>query len=126
MNLDDVFKSNYLKASDLQGREPTVTISKYTMEKLGDDQKLVIYFQNKDKGMVCNKTNANRIAYYYTGNLDNWIGKQIILGTELVDFQGKSSEALRVKGKPATADTPAQAVKADAPFDGNDDTGIPF
>ncbi|TPM41404.1 hypothetical protein [Mesorhizobium sp. B2-3-4] len=117
MNLNDAFPSNYLKSDDLKGREVKVTIANYKMEKLGDETKLVLFFEGKDKGMVCNKTNANRIAHFYGQNLDGWKGKEILLGTELVDFQGKTTEALRVKGgsKPSSDDG--------APFD---DSEIPF
>ncbi|MBN9219557.1 MAG: hypothetical protein J0I79_16550 [Mesorhizobium sp.] len=111
MNLNDAFPSNYLKSDDLKGREVKVTIADYKMEKLGDDDKLVLFFEGKDKGMVCNKTNANRIALFYGSDLDAWKGKEILLGTELVDFQGKSTLALRVKGgaKPSANES--------APFD---------
>lgn len=120
MKLNQAFPSNYLKADDLQGRETTVTIRECKMEKMGDEDKLCIRFQGKDKGMICNKTNANRIAHYYGDDTDNWIGKQVILGVELVDYQGKTTEAIRVKGA-VKADATAPA-KADAPFDDE----IPF
>jgi hypothetical protein len=118
MKLNQVFPSNYLKADDLQGREAKVTIRDCKMEKMGDEDKLCIHFVGKDKGMICNKTNANRIAHYFGDDTDGWIGKQIILGVELVDFQGKTTEAIRVKGKVEGVAAPV----ADAPFDDS----IPF
>ncbi|ACI54426.1 hypothetical protein Rleg2_1132 [Rhizobium leguminosarum bv. trifolii WSM2304] len=126
MNLNDVFPSNYLKAADLQGRDVNVTIKTYGLEKLGEEQKLVLYFQGKEKGLVCNRTNADRIAHYYGADLDQWMGKQLTLGTELVSFQGKTSEAIRVKGRPsapAEGASAAPAATADRPFD---DQTIPF
>lgn len=122
MKLNDVFPSNYLKASDLNGREVTVTISKFSLEKLGDEQKLVLYFAGKEKGLVCNRTNADRVAFYFGDDLDHWIGKSITLGTELVSFQGKTNEAIRVKGKAGDAQAPATPTAEGAPF--ND--SIPF
>ena len=97
MKLNEVFPSNYVKADDLKGRDVTVVISGATMEKLGNDQKLVLHFQGKDKGMVCNKTNANRIAYLYGEDTDAWVGREIILCSEFVEFQGKTVKGLRVK-----------------------------
>lgn len=119
MKLDAVFPSNYIKAGDLQGRDVTVTIRECKIEKLGEDQKLVTYFAGKEKGLVTNRTNADRIAHYHGNDTDGWIGKQIILGTELVTFQGKTSEALRVKGlpRPQLAPAPVLAGPVDAPFD---------
>jgi hypothetical protein len=97
VKLNEVFPSNYVKADDLKGREVSVVISEAKMEKLGSDTKLVIYFQNKDKGMVCNKTNANRIAYLYGEDTDDWIGKEIVLASEFVEYQGKTVKGLRVR-----------------------------
>jgi hypothetical protein len=129
MKMNDVFPSNFLKSEDLQGREVNVIINTYKMETVGSDNRLVIYFKGKEKGFVCNKTNADRIAHYYSDDLDNWIGKGILLGTELVTFQGKTSEAIRVKGKamaPSQAAQAPQPVQATQPFDEPDSEGIPF
>ena len=62
MNINDAFPSNYVKCGDLQGRDVTVTIDKVVMEKLGDDDKPVIYFRGTPKGLALNKTNASRIG----------------------------------------------------------------
>lgn len=110
MLLNDVFPSKYVKAADLKGREVTVVIASVDIEKIGDDRKLVVYFQGKEKGLVTNKTNANRISLLYGEDTDGWIGKEIMLGTDFVDFQGKSVEAIRVKppAKRTAAATPPQ------------------
>lgn len=119
MKLDQVFPSNFLKAGDLQGRDVPVTIRECKIEKLGEDQKLVTYFAGKEKGLVTNRTNADRIAHYHGNDTDGWVGKQILLGTELVTFQGKTSEALRVKGIPRIPlnAAPVPTGPVDAPFD---------
>ena len=97
MNVNDIFPSKFLKATDLKGRHVTVTIADCVMEQLGDNRKLVLYFEGKDKGMVCNRTNADRIAYLYSPDTDNWIGKAITIFPDMVNFQGKTMEALRVR-----------------------------
>lgn len=102
MKLNEVFPSNYLKADDLKGARPTVVIKEAQMELLGKENKLILYFENKDKGMVCNKTNAGRISDLYGDDTEDWIGKPILLTSEYVDFQGKSMKALRVQ-PPASA-----------------------
>jgi hypothetical protein len=58
---------------------------------------------------VVNRTNADRIAHYHGNNTDGWIGKQVLLGTELVTFNGKTNEALRIKGLPRTGSVPQAA-----------------
>lgn len=97
MDLNDVFGGSSLKAADLKGHEPVVRITRVEMKKFDNGNKLVIAFAGKEKVLICNKTNANRIAHYYGSNTDNWIGRDIQLYTDLVDFQGKPTEAIRVR-----------------------------
>jgi len=100
MNASDLFPSKWLKASDLKGREPAVCIAGYRLETIGQsqDKKAVLYFQNIKKGLVLNKTNTERIAHCYGDDMDDWVGKEVILYTDTVAFQGKQVEAIRVKG----------------------------
>lgn len=98
INVNDAFPSKYLKAADLQGRQVSVAMANVAYEKMGDDTKLVLYFAGKDKGLVLNKTNANNIAAIYGQDTDGWIGKSVVLVEALVDFQGRSVPAIRVRG----------------------------
>ena len=97
MDIGSAFATKYLKASDLQGRDVTVKMGRVEQEKIGDDQKLILYFQGKEKGMVLNKTNANSIADVYGGETNDWYGQTIILFEQMVDFQGKRVPGLRVR-----------------------------
>jgi hypothetical protein len=115
MKVADVFPSNYIKADDLQGREVPVVIADAKIEKLGNDQKLILYFQHKDKGMVCNKTNANRIAYLYGEDTDGWLGRPIILCSEFVEFQGRTVKGLRIKPPANGAASPAAPASPPRP-----------
>ena len=62
-NANDYFPSQFLKASDLKGRQVTVTIDRIEYEPVGREKtmKPVIYFVGKEKGMVMNRTNCNAI-----------------------------------------------------------------
>lgn len=125
MELSNVFGGDSLKAADLKGSEPTVTISNVEMKKFDNGNKLVISFEGKKKTLVCNKTNANRIAYAFGTNTDNWIGREITLFTDLVDFQGNTVEAIRVRAKKeAPPARPSSAEMADRRGDMDDE--IPF
>lgn len=98
MNINEAFPSKYLKASDLQGGQPTVTISHVTVEEVGEtDRKPVIYFVGKEKGIVLNKTNATNIGDAYGPDTDEWTGKKVTLFTAWVDFNGRSVEAIRIR-----------------------------
>lgn len=109
MKTGDAFPSNYLKAADLQGRAVRVTIDSVTMEKIGDDQKMVLHFVGKDKGIVLNKTNANRIVEASgSDETDDWEGWSITLYSCKVDYQGKRVDAIRVDDRPGASKPPVR------------------
>jgi hypothetical protein len=91
------FPSKYLKAADLQGREVRVTMQNVEKEKLGDDNKLVLYFKGKDKGVVLNKTNSSTIGDAYGDDTEDWFDQPLILFSVMVDFNGKVGPAIRVR-----------------------------
>lgn len=125
MNINEAFPSKYLKASDLQGGSPTVTIDRVEMETLGDDRKMVVYFQGKQKGLVTNKTNANNIAALYGDDTDDWAGQKIMLVEAMVDFQGKSVPAIRIRGPKKQAQAQQSARPSSADMGRDDDQGAP-
>jgi hypothetical protein len=98
MQISDAFPSKYISAPDLKDKDHTLVIADVKNETMTDGRlKPVLYFQNAKKGMVLNKTNAGRIAYLYGDDTDDWTGKEIVLTSEFVEFQGKSVKAIRVK-----------------------------
>lgn len=120
----DVFPSKYLRAGDLDGHEPIVTIDRVVMETIGDDRKSVVYFKGKDKGLVLNKTNWNAIEDI-TGeeDSDNWRGHKIKLVTRKVEYQGKRVPAVRIEEPTTAAAKPAPEPE---PVDDLDEESIPF
>lgn len=97
MNIDNAFPSSYLKAADLGNKRVPVTISHIDMEKLGEDNKAIVYFSGKEKGLVLNVTNKNMIVEICgSTETDEWVGKKIMLYSTKVDFQGKRTDAIRV------------------------------
>jgi hypothetical protein len=121
MNINDVFASKFLRASDLQGLSPVVTISSVEFADMQDgERKLLLKFMGKEKGMVLNKTNAQNIASMYGPETDRWVGNRIKLTVALVDYQGKSVEAIRVwpsvpPGSVGAQTTSQKAMAAQAP-----------
>ncbi len=130
MNINEVYPSKYLKADDLQGREARVTLQNVELEKIGDDNKPVLYFKGKDKGVVLNKTNANTIKAAYGDDTEEWFDQPLILFSVMVDFNGKVAPAIRVR-VPTAKDNKA-VPKADpissgpAPRKTDMDDDIPF
>ncbi len=97
MKVSDAFPSNYLKATDFTDGPALLIMDRTEFETIGDDRKMILFFQGKEKGLVCNKTNANTIAAIYGDDTDDWKGKEIVLFEAYVDFQGKSVPSIRVR-----------------------------
>lgn len=112
-SIDEVFTSNTLKAADIQGREVTVTIETVTQREFkgrdGQPQnKLVVTFRRASKAFVCNKTNAQRIAYIHGKDYSKWVGKQITLFVDpFVQFGNELTPAIRVKPPTAPLASPS-------------------
>lgn len=111
INIDDVFASKYLKASDLvdedgNPKDFTVTIEAAWIEEFEDrktkttQKKIGLAFKGAKKGMLLNITNAKRIAQLLgSGRTQDWVGKRITIYQTEVDFQGEMKPAIRVRGK---------------------------
>ena len=97
MNIDDMYPSKYLRAADLPRRGTTLMIDAIEQEKIGGDDKYVLYFvKDEERGLVLNKTNALTIADGYGKDTAEWSGRRIHLRTEKGPFQGGRVDALRV------------------------------
>lgn len=123
-NINEAFPSNYIKAADLKGKQVPVKMDRTEYEMIGQDKKLILYFVGKEKGMVLNKTNASNIAAIYGDDTTEWRDQEIILFEAMVDFQGKTVPAIRVKGPQRSRPTAASARQAAPADDMNDE--IPF
>lgn len=128
MKIGSAFPGAYLKAADLQGRRVQVVIERVDMEDIGGDQKPVLHFKGKDRGLVLNKTNANAV-WGLTGSedTDDWADVSITLYPSKTDFQGKRVDCIRIDPpdrKTATAPAKPRAEVAQEPED--DDAGVPF
>jgi hypothetical protein len=126
MNINEAFPSKYLKAADLQDREVAVVIGRVEMETIGTDRRMLLYFNGKDKALVCNKTNATSIAKGYGQDTDNWVGKPIVLFPAHVDFKGESVEAIRIKIKPRTQAAAPQPPQSNGNGTAELDDAVPF
>src|SRR6266436_7790417 len=102
-NIDDFYPSKYLRASDLNGKEIDVVIDRVESEEFEDDggkrPKPVIHFRNNGlKPLVCNKTNATRIATALGDkNYATWPGKKVRLYSDMEEFKGQVHEVVRVR-----------------------------
>jgi len=101
-------ESKFLKADDLKGRAVKVKIKDSKVEAMtqdpNGDQKLVIYFDGKEKGVALNQTNYKILAGDFGHDSDDWNGKEIELFSMMVDYQGKMVPALRLRVIHETSD----------------------
>ncbi len=126
MDTSNLFPSKYLKANDLEAGPQTVDIRELVLEEVGQgkdvETKPVVYFQDRQKGLVLNVTNLRTIDEAYTTNSDAWVGKPVELFSTETDFQGKRVACVRVRiPKPRSAE---ELTGGSGPADLDDD--IPF
>jgi hypothetical protein len=101
MKSSELFPSKYLRALDLKGTEPILTIALVAMEELNDGHKPIIYFEGKNKGVVLNRTNCAMLEFLFGDETDGWAGHKIQLFAAMTtDPSGKPVLGLRVKAAP--------------------------
>ena len=115
--LENIFQSsNSLSADDLMGKDWTLTVKSIEIVEFEENgrkkTKPVISFNETDKTLVCNKTNAMTIGEHHGFNTDFWNGKQITVYPTKTDFAGKIVDCIRVR--PPMAGTAQQAPIANA------------
>lgn len=116
MRISAAFPSKCLKAADLQDKQVTVVMSHVEMDTIGDDERPVLYFQGKEKGLVLNKTNGNTIAQAFGDDTEDWSGGEVVLFETMVDFQGKTMAAIRCRVPPRKPVPKAVEIDDTIPF----------
>lgn len=102
---DELFPGRFLKAGLFKGRPVTLTITGVDMVELPEDDgstrmRAVVGFQETDKGLVLNRTNAECIKAMFGRKVPDWIGKRVTFVPEEVRFGRKTVPAIRVQGSP--------------------------
>ena len=134
MRISTAFPSKYLKATDIpNGRELNLQIDSVLMEVMeqSNEEKPVLSFIGKQKGLVLNVTNSNTVSDIYGDDTDKWHGKPVVLFTSTTSFNGRNVACLRLRAPDATsapvvapAVAPAQEnATTNAVVDGDD---LPF
>lgn len=124
---------NFLKAADLP-KPARVEIESADVEDVKDKQtgqnarKLVVRFVGKEKGLVCNRTNADSIAQIVgTYDTEAWPGHSLVIYNDPTVRFGNTQGGIRVR--PALGSTGAtQALPPAPPIPTGDitDDDIPF
>jgi hypothetical protein len=130
MKINDLINSKYLRKEDFP--EPALLtvkeVRKENVSAAGQDpeEKGVMYFRERAKGMVLNPTNLKRAARIFgSGETDDWEGKRVVVFTdELVEFGGNVVGGLRLrapspptaKNQPAPNTRDLSSIESDIPL----------
>lgn len=116
--LNDIYGSNsqWLKAEDLQGAKPVVTIETAEVKENtynGETKKqIVLKFQGKEKQLGLNFTNASRIVELLgTEDFNQWVGASIKLYTDTTTLaDGRKVPCIRIFPELPGGAAPVQAA----------------
>ena len=99
MKKNDVFPGKYIKHADLGGCEVRVTMDYTEMKEMQgqDEEKPVLYFKDKTKGLVVNVTNWDTIEDADGDESDDWHDSDIVLCPAKTRFGGKMVDCIRVR-----------------------------
>ena len=107
MNYNEAFPSKFLRVSDLNGKELTVTVSSVEYESIGNEQKLVAYFREHDKALPLNKTNAASLAKIASSaDTKKWASVKAVLFPSEVFFQGEMKDCIRIRAPRSNGSEP--------------------
>ncbi len=121
LNYLKFFPGKYLGIIDVDGKEEILfTIRALRQDDVqnpdgGTEQKPVLSFEETDKGLILNRTNADSVAALHGPDVNNWAGQKILLYTEKGLYAyGKKWDVLRVRDYlPPTNQTAATASPGD-------------
>jgi hypothetical protein len=116
-NVNDVFTSKYLRAADFEAGPELLKMGRTELATLkeGEGQKIILYFEGKEKGVALNKTNATTIAKLYGNDTEEWRGRMIVVFQAYVDMKGETVPAIRMRAPKKTA-APAKELNDEVPF----------
>jgi hypothetical protein len=106
----DMVQSKFLRKEDFD-EDQVCTIRDCKLEDVGqeNEQRWVLYFKEREKGMVLNVTTIRVLESAYGGDTDHWIGnKAMVYVDPNVSFGGKVVGGLRLR-------TPKKAVQQPKP-----------
>lgn len=118
----EIFPSKYLSYDDLGGQPKGYTIKAVKLEEAFGTTKPVIYFNETDKAMTVNVTNARILTQLLEDDeIDNWVGAKVQLTPTMRNIAGQLKKVVDVtnarRGQAApVAQAPAPVIADDIPF----------
>lgn len=120
----DMIQSKFLRKEDFD-EDQVCTIKECKLEQVGKDdspeERWVLYFREREKGMVLNITTIRVLEQAYGGDTDHWMGNKVMVYVDPnVSFGGKVVGGLRLrtpkKSAAPKAPPPSDEFADDIPF----------
>lgn len=112
VSVAEAYPSKWLSSSDLEDGEIIATLANEPLDwqefkqpgKSTPDRKPVLYFRcpqgtKKLKPMVLNKINFTMLTVLFGNDTDDWAGKQIVIGVDMVEAFGELKPGLRIRNR---------------------------
>lgn len=97
---DELYPGRFIKASDLKGKNVTLTIAAVDLEELEGDKgkqiKGVVGFEKTEKQLALNKTNGICLKEMFGKKVQGWVGKRVTL----MPSTWNGDDCIRVYGSP--------------------------
>ena len=123
MRVTEIYHGKFLQATELPDGDIPVEMSHYEMVDFGSEEKAVLYFKGKKRGLILNKTNAYKISELHGDDMEEWPGKRVVMYKTSTEFQGRSVPCIRFRDK---VPSPKKAKRPPAPEPQEfDDDGMP-
>lgn len=101
MNIYSTDLYPFLSGDMLPADGVIMTIHRVRVEEIkserGTEQKPVIYFTERPKGLILNKTNSSQIAKALGPETDDWIGAGLHIYPQDMNVAGKPRTAVRIR-----------------------------
>ena len=116
MRKTDAFPAKFLKSADAKTKPIVAVISHMEIEPVGqgaDQKKKPVLYLEDQKPMVLNATNWESLEEAF-GDSDDWPGHKIKIKCERTQYQGKTTDGLRIDpivAKPAPKDELDDAIE---------------
>ena len=97
------YPGRFLRGSDVAGHTMNLKIKNVKREKVykqkerKDVPMLVVYFDDKDKGVLLGKERAMDLKGLFGDDTDTWLEKEVTMYTENKDIFGKNVDVIRFK-----------------------------
>jgi hypothetical protein len=98
MNVFEIVPPTFLNAAALGGQELHDCIRAVKdAEFEGGRKKIVISLDKDGRAVVLNRTNLDTLVEAYGPETDGWLGKPVIVTTEMTVFQGRKIAGVKVR-----------------------------